>query len=36
MIEALLWGILGTIGIVGLVLGLAAAYQMGRAPYRSR
>lgn len=36
MIEALLWGILGTIGIIGLVLGLAAAYQMARAPYRSR
>jgi hypothetical protein len=34
MIEALLWGFIGTVGIVGLILGLAAAFQLGRSAYR--
>ncbi len=36
MVEAILWGIIGTVGIVGAILGLAAAFQLGRTPYRSK
>jgi hypothetical protein len=36
MVEALLWGFIGLVGIVGGILGVSAAFQMGRAPYRSR
>lgn len=36
MVETILWSIIGVVGIVGAILGLAAAFQMGRAPYRSK
>lgn len=36
MVEALLWGFIGLVGTVGVILGVAAAIQMARSPYRSR
>ena len=36
MAEAILWAIIGVVGIVGAVLGLAAAFQLGRSPYRTK
>lgn len=36
MVEAMLWGFIGLIGVVGVILGIAAAIAMVRAPYRSR
>jgi hypothetical protein len=35
MVEALLWGFIGLVGFVGLILGIAAAFQMGKTGYRS-
>jgi hypothetical protein len=34
--EALLWGVLGLIVIVGFIGGISAAVALGRAPYRDR
>jgi hypothetical protein len=34
MVEALLWGFIGLVGIVGIIIGIAAAYQMGHRAYR--
>jgi len=34
MVEAVLWGIIGVIALVGLVLGVAGALQMGHSHYR--
>jgi hypothetical protein len=36
MVEALLWGFIGVVGIIGAIIGVAAAYQMGHRPYRDR
>ena len=36
MVEAILWSIIGVVGIVGAILGLAAAIQVARSPYRSK
>lgn len=33
MVEALLWGFIGLVGLVGAILGIAAAFQMGRNSY---
>ncbi len=34
MVEAILWGIIGTIALVGVVLGVLGALAMGRTGYR--
>jgi hypothetical protein len=36
MVEAILWGIIGVVGIGGAILGLSAAFQLARSPYRSK
>ena len=36
MVEAILWTFIGVVGVVGAVIGIMAAFQMGHSAYRDR